>query len=88
MTVVLGDYYGQDVYTVSGQVVPRPVNPATRDGHTLMNLPAPCTIHINEAAYLCGDSIAVMTFSQPGTYRVRVEAWPYLDKEFTIENPA
>lgn len=82
-----GDWYGKDVYVADGEVRPRPANPARLDGMTLRDLPTPCTIHIGAQAYPCNDTVAELEFEHPGTYTVRVESWPYLDKEFEVENP-
>ncbi|CAG9228915.1 hypothetical protein [Burkholderia vietnamiensis] len=68
----------------AGQVKPRPSNTATLDGMSLRNLPAPCTIEINGEAHDCTDKTADLSFSQPGTYRVVVSAWPMLDAVFEV----
>lgn len=84
---VMGEYYGDDVYVANGVVQARPANPAVLNGLELTGLPTPCTIHINNVAYPCSETSVELEFDQPMTYRVRVEAWPYMDKEFTLENP-
>jgi len=48
----------------------------------------PCTIAINGTEYHCDSSTADLELFHPGVYKVKVTAWPYLDREFTIENPA
>lgn len=84
---VEGDWLNKDVYVKDGRVTPRPANPAKLDGLTLTDLPSPGTLHIDGAAYPYEDSTVELEFDHPGTYKVRVESWPYLDKEFTVENP-
>lgn len=84
---VEGDWYDKDVYVSNGGVHPRPQNPAQLDGLHLTHLPAPGAIHIDDASYPYDDTTVELEFEHPGTYRVRVECWPYLDKEFEIENP-
>lgn len=82
-----GDWYGKDVYVADGEVRPRPANPARLDGMTLRDLPTPGTIHIGDAQYPYDEPTVDLEFEHPGTYKVRVESWPYLDKEFDVENP-
>lgn len=74
-------------YVDGGTWQPRPQCAAQLEGSRLVDLPAPCKIRINDAAYDCPDATADLEFDQPGTYRVVVSAWPYMDKEFTVENP-
>lgn len=75
-------------YVSNGEVLPRPQNGAYLDGMTLRGLPVPCTISINGVDYECTDTDAELSFDQPGEYVVLVRAFPALDKEFTVENPA
>lgn len=82
-----GDWYGKDVYVSNGEVHPRPANPARLDGMTLRDLPTPGTIHIGDAHYPYDEPAVELEFEHPGTYTVRVESWPHLDKEFEVENP-
>lgn len=70
-----------------GKVIPRPVNPATLSGAHLSSLPAPCVIAINGARYDCDDTTAALDFTYPSTYKIIVEAFPYLDAEFTLLVP-
>jgi hypothetical protein len=85
---VEGAWFGKDVYVVDGVVTDRPVCPATLDGYTLNSLPVPCEIKVNNSTYPCDESSATLSFNQPGTYSIKVIAWPYLDGEFSIVNPA
>lgn len=83
-----GRFEGGTHYVRDGAAILRPANPAVLTGLQLSGLPVPCTIRINGTAYPCSEAVADLQFDQPGTYAVRVEAWPYLDKEFNVENPA
>ena len=76
------------VYVVDGNAVNRPDNPTTLTGRILSNVPVPATIKINADSYASSESEVELSFNQPGTYTVKVIAWPHLDKEFQIENPA
>jgi hypothetical protein len=75
-------------YVRDGQIVPRLESPVMLQGLVLSRLPAPCVILINDRLYETTSETVELEFDQPGSYRVSVQAWPYLDKEFTIENPA
>jgi len=74
-------------YVRAGQVVPRLACPAELAGKTLIGLPVPCVVYINRAGYSCAEPVAELDFPYPGTYRIRVEAFPHLDGEFTLEQP-
>lgn len=77
----------EENYVSAGEVIARPDCPATLEGSQLTGLPVPSVITINGVAYPCEDDSAELEFDQPGSYQVVVSAWPYRDKEFTIENP-
>jgi hypothetical protein len=83
-----GNWFGKDVYVLNGAVVDRPINPTTVSGLALESVPVPATVIVNGVSYQTDDSFIEFDFNQPGTYAVKVVAWPYLDKEFSIENPA
>jgi hypothetical protein len=83
-----GDWFGKPFYALDGVAVPRPENPTTVSGQALENVPAPATVIINGTSYETNESRVELGFSQPGTYAVKVVAWPHLDKEFSFENPA
>jgi hypothetical protein len=75
-------------YVRDGRIEARPPCPAEISQRVLSSLPVPCTIKVRDVEYSCTDGTAELEFDQPGSYLVIVQAWPYLDKEFTIENPA
>lgn len=83
---VEGDFWGKPIYVINGEVTNRPDNPTTVSGQTLENVPVPTTVIINGTSYETNEPEVELGFSQPGTYAVKVVAWPYLDKEFVIEN--
>lgn len=72
-------------YVKNGSVHLRPTMGAKLTGATVTGVPVPCAVHINSQRYECSDSTIELEFDQPGTYKVRLECWPYLDKEFTVE---
>lgn len=72
-------------YVKDGKIVPRPANPAELGGNVLIGMPMPCTIHINRSSYACNEPLAELDLPYPGTYAIRVEAFPYLDAVFTLE---
>jgi hypothetical protein len=85
---VEGAWFDKPVCVVDGAVVNRAPMPATLSGNVLNNLPVPCEIKVNDSTYYCDESSATLEFNQPGTYAITVIAWPYLDGEFEIVNPA
>ena len=82
-----GKYKETEHYVLNGVAVRRPSNPTYWEDGYLHDVPVSSVIHINEAQYPCpnGGSVEV-EFDQPGQYKVKVESWPHLDQEFTIEN--
>jgi hypothetical protein len=83
-----GAWLDMPVYVLNGEVVNRPENPTTISGFVLSNVPVPSTIKINSVSYEASESEIELSFNLPGTYAVTVSTWPYLDKEFQVENPA
>lgn len=75
-------------YVLAGEVIPRPEMNLIIHGMHVANLPVPCIININGVVYPCNDGAADLDLYYPGTYQVKVIAWPYINKEFEIENPA
>lgn len=74
-------------YVRDGAIVDRPESPAILSQHTLSALPVPCTITVGKATYSCIDTVAELSFEHVGKFQVTIEAWPYLNKEFIVENP-
>jgi len=85
---VEGNWFDKPVYVLNQQVTDRPINPMVVSNHYLSDMVHPCTIAINGTEYHCDSSTADLELFHPGVYKVKVTAWPYLDREFTIENPA
>lgn len=85
---VEGDWFQKNKYVANGEVLDRPANPTTVSGLTLNNVPVPATVFIDNVPYETSESTVEIEFSFPGTHKVKVVAFPYLDAEFEIENPA
>lgn len=85
---VAGDHLDLPVYVAEGGLVqPRPACPARLEGHQILDLPEGASLTIGSQFYRVTGPTAELEFEHPGTYTVLVQAWPYLDKEFTLENP-
>jgi hypothetical protein len=56
------------------------------EGLFIKNIEVPSLIYINGDRYIVDEPVVELEFDQPGTYKIRIESWPYLDKEFTYEN--
>lgn len=82
-----GEFHWDTHYVSDGVATLRPDCPATVSGLILLNVPVPAEIHIGRNVYQADDSTVELEFNLPGTYKVKVVSFPYLDKEFTIENP-
>lgn len=83
------------VETLEGPMpVPRPPLPAVLNKSViaadnleeaaLTNLP-PCTVYAGRDAHRVTDGVMEFVTPLPGRYVFRVEAFPYLDTEFTVE---
>lgn len=84
-----GKFRGDTHYVTEGEPALRPAMPAALAGQTITQIPAGAVLTINGGkAYTVNDGTADLQFDQPGTYTVQLSCWPYLDAEFTIENPA
>lgn len=83
----LDGFYSPDSYYVLGEkAIARPSQPTKLHGLNLEDIPYPAKLIINGQEYVVTESSVELAFDQPGTYTVKLESWPYLDKEFTIEN--
>jgi hypothetical protein len=76
-----GKWDSRTHYILNGEVTERPTQSTTLDGRTLTGLPIPATLHIDGETYEVDDGEAELDFILPGTYRLRVVAWPYRDWE-------
>lgn len=74
-----GHWSGEHYYVADGQAAERPTQATALDGLTLSGLPSPCTLWIDHASYPVTDSTATLDLPIAGTYRLRVESWPYID---------
>lgn len=72
-------------YEVDGVLSLRPEQLTVLSGFTLRNLPEPCQVIINGIPYEVNTKTLELEFDEPGTYSIKIVAFPYLDKEFTIE---
>ncbi|MFT9637293.1 hypothetical protein ACMZ49_08275 [Alcaligenes phenolicus] len=83
---VEGKYSGEIYYVFEGAIRERRDMDVVFEDGVLRNLPIPCEVSINDKVYVVGDGNAELVFDQPGVYSLRVSAWPFLDKEFEVEN--
>jgi hypothetical protein len=80
-SIVAGEYDNRTHYILNGEPTERPTQSTTLDGRTLTGLPIPATLHINDETYEVDDGTAELDFILPGTYRLKVVAWPFKDWE-------
>jgi hypothetical protein len=74
-------------YVLDGVLTERLTQSTTLDGRTLTGLPVPALLHIDGETYTVDDGEAELDFILPGTYRLRVEAWPFKDWEGEVTVP-
>lgn len=82
---VEGHWSSDSHYVVNGIVTARPVNPTVLDQLTLLNVPAPCKMFINETPYHINDSTVELELPMSTKYSIFIESFPFLDAEFEIE---
>jgi hypothetical protein len=76
--------YDSTHYVAHGKMVPRPACPAMLSGQTLRRVPVPSTVIIGNIRYSTDEADVEMTFQFPGTYKVAVQAFPFLDGNFAV----
>jgi len=74
-------------YINDGALADRPLQATTRDGLVLADLPDPCEVLIEGTSYPVTGGTVTLEFGLPGTYAVRVEAWPYQPMTFEVTAP-
>lgn len=83
---VLGVGNSEYHYVKEGEIILRPEQLTSLTGLTLNNLPTPCQIIIDGTSYDGVDEPTVeLEFDETGTHNIKIVAFPYLDKEFTLE---
>lgn len=82
-----GEFYPDTHYVKEGSAVPRPEMEIMVEGLQISNIPVPAQLYINHASYVVESSTVEISIDQPGQYTILIESWPYLPKEFSIENP-
>lgn len=76
-----GIHSGKTHFIVNGEVTERPTSPVTLSDLTLQSVPAGSALMINGERYENVEGDVELEFPLPGTYRLRVECWPYKDWE-------
>lgn len=74
-----GRYDGHDYYILNGQPTERQTSPVSLSDLTLLDVPAGSVLIINGERYEGVEGDVELEFPLPGTYRLRVECWPYKD---------
>lgn len=72
-------------YVLDRTIALRPACPAVLDGLTLSGIVVPSTLFINDQPFDITEQTVALTFNHPGTYRLRLVCWPYIDGSFTVE---
>lgn len=78
----------EEHFVSGGELQLRPAGLATLDGRVLSGVRAGAVVVIEGKEYVADGTDIELHFSAPGSYRVAVSSWPYLDQEFVVENPA
>jgi hypothetical protein len=67
-----------------GAVSPRPQCPAVMSGSDIVDIPTPALLTINGTPYDVDVDSVSLSFPNPGSYKLVLKCWPYLDKEFEV----
>lgn len=81
---VEGGWDGRFYYVVDDTPTERPAMSCQTNSTTISNLPIPCSVTVNGETIEVPDGTLELSFGIPGTYKVKVVAWPYLDWEGVI----
>ena len=72
-------------FVLDGELVERPVNPATLNGTVIENVPVGAAVSFGDQSAIVDDGTAELEFQFSGTYSVTVSYFPYLPKTFEVE---
>lgn len=78
----------EEHYVSDGELLLRPAGLAKLEGRVLSGVQTGAVVVIEGEEYIADGTDIELHFSAPGSYRVAVSSWPYLDQEFIVENPA
>lgn len=65
---------------LAGEIAERPDNPAEVVGNTIINVPVPSIMYLEEEQYTISTPTVELDLPLAGTYRVYLESYPYKDK--------
>ena len=74
-----GSWNDSDFYVKIDTPIKRPESPVVLNGHTLENVPNNGMLYIDGVAYSLNGESVELEFPLPGTYALRVEAFPFKD---------
>lgn len=72
-------------YVLHGEVVPRPVNPASLVDGVLRGVLAGSEVVIDSIVYVADGTDISLEFGSVGTYLITIECWPFLTWEKSYE---
>lgn len=81
-----GEYDSAEYYFNDHKPALKPSFNIQVSGNTLSGVPAGAKLEIEGESYIADGSDIELSFIYPGTYRIKVSCWPYLDKEIIFEN--
>jgi len=73
-------------YVENGELQRRPVQDITLSGNILRGVPAGATLRVEGESHLADGTDVELQFSHPGTYKIQVIQWPYIDWEVVYED--
>lgn len=79
-----GNFSYVDASDTPPSIKARPASPVTLSDLTLLGVPAGSTLTINGERYEGVDGDVELEFPLPGTYRLRVDCFPYKDWEWEV----
>lgn len=77
LSTVEGLWEPNDFFVFDGEIRSRPDIEMVVSGHTVSNLPVPCTVRIDGQDYEIEDGAIEFESNHPGPHSLRIEAFPY-----------
>lgn len=84
MSCVDGEWSPYSYFVFNGEPRERPAIEVVIDGHTISNLPIPCTVKIDGQRYEVDDGVMELDSNHPGPHTLSVEAFPYKPTKITL----